>query len=105
MQTLRELPLFQDTPDNELTWLVEHSAEITLATGEFFAHEGEPTDTFLIVLDGEHYSWFLLEENGQLFLDTVCSYSAVNYMFLLEMTEPQVRSCRSCLHIHAQAND
>ncbi|RYE98445.1 MAG: hypothetical protein EOO77_37250 [Oxalobacteraceae bacterium] len=43
----------------------------------------------MIALDGEHYSWFLLEENGQLFLDTVCSYSAVDYMFLLEMTDEE----------------
>jgi len=40
-------------------------------------------------LDGEHYSWFLLEENGHLFLDTVCSHSAVDYMFLLEMTQEE----------------
>ena len=53
MQMLRDLPLFQETPDDELAWLVEHSAEITLATGEYFAHEGKPTDTFFIVLDGE----------------------------------------------------
>src|SRR5689334_17244093 len=53
MQTLRELPLFQDTPDDELAWIIEHSAEVTLATGEYFAHEGEPTDSFFIVLDGE----------------------------------------------------
>lgn len=43
----------------------------------------------MIALDGEHYSRFLLEENGRLFLDTVCSYSAVDYMFLLEMTEEE----------------
>ena len=43
----------------------------------------------MIALDGEHASWFLLEENGHLFLDTVCSHSAVDYMFLLEMTEEE----------------
>jgi signal transduction histidine kinase len=53
MQTLRELPLFQDSPDDELTWIVAHSAEVALATGEFYALEGEPTDTFFIVLEGE----------------------------------------------------
>src|SRR3712207_4031836 len=53
MQMLRELPLFQDMPDDELAWIVKHSAEAMLATGECFAHEGEPTDTFFIVLDGE----------------------------------------------------
>lgn len=53
MQMLRELPLFQDTPDDELAWIVEHSTEITLATGECNVHEGEPTDIFFIVVDGE----------------------------------------------------
>lgn len=43
----------------------------------------------MIALDGEHNSWFLLEENGQLFLDTACSYSIVDYMFLLKMTEDE----------------
>ena len=32
MQTLRALPLFQGSPDDELTWIVDHSAEVTLAT-------------------------------------------------------------------------
>ena len=53
MQTLLELPLFQDKPDDEVAWIVEHSAEITLATGDYYAHEGQPTDTFFIVVDGE----------------------------------------------------
>ena len=53
MQTLRALPLFQGSPGNKLTWIVDHSAEVTLATGEYYAHEGEPTDSFFIVLDGE----------------------------------------------------
>ncbi len=53
MHMLRELPIFQDMPDDELAWLVEHSAEITLATGEYYTHEGEPTDTFFIVVEGE----------------------------------------------------
>ena len=53
MQTLRALPLFQGSPDDELTSIVDHSAEVTLATGEYYAHEGEPTDSFFIVLDGE----------------------------------------------------
>ena len=43
----------------------------------------------MIALDGEHGSWFLLEENGHLFLDTVSIHSAVDYMFLLEITEQE----------------
>src|SRR5215212_3534244 len=53
MQMLRELPRFQDLPDDELAWIVAHSTEVTLDTGEYYAHEGMPTDTFFIVLEGE----------------------------------------------------
>jgi signal transduction histidine kinase len=53
MQMLRELPIFEDTPDGELAWIVEHSDEVVLATGECYVHEGEPTDIFFVVLEGE----------------------------------------------------
>ena len=52
-------------------------------------HFVQQMEIAMIALDGEHYSWFLLEENGHLFLDTVCSHSAVDYMFLLEMTQEE----------------
>ena len=44
----------------------------------------------MIVLDDEHYRWFLLEEDGQLYLDSMCSHSAVDYLFLLKMNEEEV---------------
>lgn len=52
-QVLRDLSLFQDTPEAELAWLIEHGAETSLATGEYYVYEGKPTDIFFIVLDGE----------------------------------------------------
>lgn len=44
----------------------------------------------MLVLDEEHYRWFLLEEDGQLYLYAVCSHSAVDYLFLLKMNEKEV---------------
>ncbi len=44
----------------------------------------------MIVLDDEHYRWTLLEENGQLFLDAMCSHSAVDYYFLLALNEEEI---------------
>jgi hypothetical protein len=55
----------------------------------YLQHLVHKMEIAMIALDGEHNSWFLLEENGKLFLDTVCSHSAVDYMFLLEMTEDE----------------
>lgn len=42
------------------------------------------------VLDEENYLWFLMDEDGQLYLDAVCSHSAVDYLFLLRLNEEEV---------------
>ena len=48
----------------------------------------------MIVLDDEHYGWSLLEEDGQLYLDVMCSHSAVDYTFLLRMNDEESRLFR-----------
>lgn len=47
------LSLFHDVTDDELQWLIDHSREQQLATGEYFARENEPGKLFYIVLAGE----------------------------------------------------
>jgi hypothetical protein len=37
------------------------------------------------VLAHEPHAWFLLESNGQLFLDVNCSHSAFSYPMLIEL--------------------
>src|ERR1041384_2579187 len=44
----------------------------------------------MIVVDEENYRWLLLTEDGQLYLDAMCSHSAVDYLFLLRMNEEEV---------------
>ncbi|MBB3951843.1 hypothetical protein [Aureimonas jatrophae] len=44
----------------------------------------------MIVLDDEHYGWVLLEEDGGFYLDVLCSHSAVDYLFLLRLTDEEV---------------
>ncbi|NJM06432.1 cyclic nucleotide-binding domain-containing protein [Candidatus Gracilibacteria bacterium] len=50
---LARLELLADTTDDELQWLVAHSREQLLETGEYYVREDEPTAPFYVVLDGE----------------------------------------------------
>ena len=43
------------------------------------------------VIDHAPHGWFLLEEDGALFLDVNCSHSAVSYNFVLQL-DAQERS-------------
>jgi signal transduction histidine kinase len=53
MDPIYNIPLFQDATDDELEWLIAHSTEQTLAVGDYFTREDEPTHHFYIVLEGE----------------------------------------------------
>lgn len=53
MNSKYNIPLFEDTTDDELDWLIANSSELVLEKGEFFAREGEPPKAFYIVLEGE----------------------------------------------------
>ncbi len=53
MQKIYTLPIFADATDDELQWLIDHSRQIELASGEFFQKEGEPAKDFYVVLEGE----------------------------------------------------
>jgi signal transduction histidine kinase len=50
---LYSIPLFEDTTDDEIEWLIANSSEQHLERGEFFAREGDPATHFYIVLEGE----------------------------------------------------
>lgn len=53
MDEIQNLPIFMDTTDDELAWLVEHSTKVTVARGDYFFREGEPARRFYIVIEGE----------------------------------------------------
>lgn len=44
------------------------------------------------VVDHEPQWWFLLEEEGSLFLDANCNHSAVGYDFLVELNAEEHRA-------------
>ena len=43
------------------------------------------------VVDTQDHAWFLLAKGRDLFLDVNCSYSAVSYPFLLQLSEDERR--------------
>jgi hypothetical protein len=45
----------------------------------------------MTVIDHEPQWWFLLEEDGALFLDTNCNHGAVGYDFLLRLSSEEQR--------------
>ena len=44
----------------------------------------------MMVLDYEHYSWFLLQEGEDLILDVYCSHSAISYGLTIKLTDDEV---------------
>ena len=46
------------------------------------------------VVDHEPAWWFLLEEDGSLFLDANCDYSFVGYNFLLQLNAEELKAYR-----------
>jgi signal transduction histidine kinase len=53
MDAIYHIPLFDDTTDDELQWLIDHSSDVQLNTGDVFTHEGDPNPRFYVVLEGE----------------------------------------------------
>ncbi len=51
-QELKIVPEIADVPDDELIWLADRVKETTLSIGEIVSKEGEPADTFAILLEG-----------------------------------------------------
>ena len=47
------------------------------------------------LLDEEPYAWHLLEENGTLYLNAVCSHSFVDYTFLMALNEDELKRFRA----------
>jgi signal transduction histidine kinase len=50
---LRTIAVFQDLPDEQLAWFLEHATELRLAPGEVYVRPGDPADRMMVVLDGE----------------------------------------------------
>src|SRR6516165_4903961 len=53
LDTLRQVPLFAQLPDDQLQWITEHTGEERLMPGELLFAEGDPAEHFYILLTGE----------------------------------------------------
>lgn len=53
LDELKLIPLFDDLPEAEILWLVEHSTLEQVEQGEQFYEENKPANRFYVVLDGE----------------------------------------------------
>jgi signal transduction histidine kinase len=52
-EELRTVAAFQDLPDDQLDWFLEHATESRLAPGDIYIHPGDPADKMMVVLEGE----------------------------------------------------
>jgi signal transduction histidine kinase len=62
---LMRVPTFQGLPDDQLDWFISHSQEVELKAGDVYLRPGGPTDSTIVVLEGE------LQVRGELAGETV----------------------------------
>src|SRR5574338_294887 len=49
---LRQVSVFQNATDNDLTLIVQHSIERSIEEGEFFFFQGDPATYFYVLISG-----------------------------------------------------
>ena len=62
---LLRVPTFEGLPDDQLDWFISHSQEVKLKPGDVYLRPGGPTDSMVVVLEGE------LQVRGELAGETV----------------------------------
>ena len=50
---LLAVPVFAGLPDDQISWFISQSTELTLKAGETYFREGDPADAMFIVLEGQ----------------------------------------------------
>jgi signal transduction histidine kinase len=53
INTLRQVPLLADLPNERLQWLIEHGIEVWREAGEIHREQGSPAEHVFIMIDGE----------------------------------------------------
>jgi signal transduction histidine kinase len=53
VEFLKQLPLFESLPDQDLAWLYQQARPIAIKAGEVLIQEGDSGDSLYIILDGE----------------------------------------------------
>jgi signal transduction histidine kinase len=62
---LLRVPTFEGLPDDQLDWFISHCQEVKLKPGDVYLRPGGPTDSMVVVLEGE------LQVRGELAGETV----------------------------------
>ena len=65
---LLRVPTFQGLPDDQLDWFLSYCQEVKLKPGDVYLRPGGPTDSMVVVLEGE------LQVRGELAGETVRAY-------------------------------
>ncbi len=52
-EELLRVPIFSDLPDDQISWFLDHSTEMSLKAGEAYSRQGDPADTMFVILEGE----------------------------------------------------
>src|ERR1700719_1448097 len=50
---LLRVPVFADLPDDQITWFISQSQEMTLKAGEVYSRQGDPADFMYVILEGQ----------------------------------------------------
>jgi signal transduction histidine kinase len=50
---LRKVTVFSDLPEEHLAWLADHCKVVRFQPGEILAHEGDPVELLIVILEGE----------------------------------------------------
>lgn len=55
-QELLQVPAFAGLPDDQITWFLSQSKEVSLKAGEIYVRQGDPPEAMFVLLEGE-YEW------------------------------------------------
>jgi signal transduction histidine kinase len=66
---LRRVPVFADLPDDQLSWFISQSQELTVKPDDIYIHQGDPADAMYVILEGQ------LQARGELAGDVVTLYT------------------------------
>lgn len=69
LETLRQVPLFANLPEDRLHWLAEQGKVVRLEPGQVVRPQGAPAEHVFVLLEGE-IRITRREDNGEILLDT-----------------------------------
>ena len=50
---LKRIPLFADLPDDQVSWFLSQSQELTLKPDDIYIHQGDAAEAMFVILDGQ----------------------------------------------------